>query len=125
MSVLFLCITDKTSQAACIFERGEAGLELVFCTPDISEKVPSVDGVKVDSNNPLYLAGCAEAFSQLGWKTFVYPSEKAEIFRQLFQLSVPANLRATFIHKLNLLNKNATQELEDILDQAAARASGK
>ncbi|MBP6859138.1 MAG: hypothetical protein KBC69_00740 [Candidatus Magasanikbacteria bacterium] len=148
MLMLFFCICSQDYKTSAIFKKIDSGLELVFCTPGLTKKIPAllkdlvskgvyvraehfaegqidVDREKIEVEDPRYLAGCAEEFSARGWKTFIYPQEKAEIFRKFFELAVPANLRATFIHQLNLLNKNATQELEDILNQAVARASNK
>lgn len=148
MSKLFLCIADKLYKNAAVLQVEAGGLQVVYATEAVSSKINSIleelakDGVsvrsehfapgqinvdreKVEVQDPRYLAGCAEEFSARGFKTFIYLAEKAEIFRKFFELSVPVDLRATFIHRLNLLNKNATEELEDILDQAVARASGR
>lgn len=148
MSMLFLCICSQDYKTSATLKKIDSGLELVFCTPNLAKEIPAllkdlaskgvyvraehfteeqinVDREKIEAEDPRYLAGCAEEFSARGFKTFIYPAEKAEIFRKFFELAVPVDLRAAFIHRLNLLNKNATQELEDILDQAVARASGK
>lgn len=148
MSVLFLCVADKLHNNAAVLQVEAGELRVVYVTDTVSKKVDSIleelakDGVsvraehftpgqinvdreKVEAEDPRYLAGCAEEFSARGFKTFIYPAEKAEIFRKFFELAVPVDLRATFIHRLNLLNKNATEELQDILDQAVARATGK
>ncbi len=148
MSNNLLCISSQDASNGCVLEKTLNGLEIIFITPSISERILTlvqefkekgvrvrqedflpgqinINRVEITPDDPRYLTGCAEEFAQLGWKTFIYSTEKAQIWRKLYELSVPNDLRITFGERLNVLSQEALQELNEILDRAEKRASSK
>lgn len=137
-----LCLADAEGRVACFLKAGEAGLEFVSGTEGASEKVAlalqelsrqgvhvrdehfspgqiDVDYVKVGPDDPRYLAGCVAEFRVRGWKAAVYPRAEAEIWRRLFELPVPSDLRLVFAERLGALPPEALAELREKLDRAA------
>lgn len=143
MELPYLCISDATGRVACFLKVGAGGLEFVSGTPGSSDKIAfalrelaehgvhardeyfapgriDVDRVKVGPEDPRYLMGCADEFRLRGWKAFLYPPAKAEIWRKLHELPVPPDLRAAFAERLNALPEEALAELQSHLDRAVA-----
>ena len=143
MTDFLLCLSDATGRIACFLQVGESGMEYVSGTPGSSEKIAfilrelgengvhvraeyfssgriDVDRVRIDSEDPRYLDGCADEFRLRGWKACVYPRQEAELWRKLFELPVPQELRTVFAERLGVLPKEALVELRDALDRAAA-----
>lgn len=143
MQNFFLCVSNHAN-TFFIFKTGTKGLEIVSGTPKISDLITfilkelsekgvyvrdehftpgqiTVGRIKVGPENHLYLTGCAEAFKERGWEAFIYNTAKSELFRRLYEANIPADLRASFVDRLNALTEDELRELKDILDRADKR----
>jgi hypothetical protein len=143
MDARLLCIADPNGRVACFLKAGDEGLEYVSGTPGAEPKIGvvltdlvtrgvhmrverlspgriDVDVVKVGPDDPRFLDRAAAEFRVRGWSASVYPRPLADVWRKMYVLPVPQEVRMSIAEHLDDVPQKAVDELSAELDRAAA-----
>jgi len=143
MDARLLCIADPNGRVACFLKAGDEGLEYVSGTPGAEPKIGvvltdlvsrgvharaerlssgriDVDMVKIRPDDPRFLDRAAAEFRVRGWSACVYPRPLAAVWRKMYVLPVPQEVRASIAEHLEDMPRQAVDEMDAELDRAAA-----
>jgi hypothetical protein len=143
MDARLLCIADPNGRVACFLKAGDENLEYVSGTPGAETKIGGVlidlssrgvharverltpgiidvDEVKIGPDDPRFLDRAAAEFRVRGWSACVYPRPLAAVWRKMYVLPVPQEVRISIAEHLDDVPQKAVDELDAELDRAAA-----
>lgn len=143
MDARLLCIADPNGRVACFLKAGDEGLEYVSGTPNAEPKIGAVltdlvsrgvhvrverltpgridvDVIRIGPEDPRFLERAAAEFRVRGWSACVYPRPLADVWRKMYVLPVPQEVRNSIAEHLDDVPQKAVDELNEELDRAAA-----
>lgn len=139
----FLCVADPNGRVACFLKEGADGLEYVSGTPGAEPKIGAVlvdlasrgvhmrverfapgridvDVVKIGPDDPRFLDRAAAEFRVRGWSACVYRRPLADVWRKMYVLPLPQEVRMSVAERLDAVSQEALDELNAELDRAAS-----